>query len=87
MIKEYQAFLPSYDLAPPLSSFSKLDRRHTERLRKRDNLLTGEGGEGGGGAKSYGGKIIHYSLLCSVEHFALYIRDDIHNGTVDIHYE
>jgi hypothetical protein len=26
--------------SPPLS---KLDRRHTGRLRKRDNLLTGEG--------------------------------------------
>ncbi len=32
---------------------SKIDRRHTGRLRKRDNLLTGEGGGGGGGAKSY----------------------------------
>ncbi len=32
----------------------KLDRRHTGRLRKRDNLLMGEGKEGGGlGAKSY----------------------------------
>ncbi len=31
---------------PPLPG-SKLDRRHTGRLRKRDNLLTGEGGDGG----------------------------------------
>jgi hypothetical protein len=36
---------------PPPSPVSKLDRRHTERLRKRDNLLTGEGvREGGRGA-------------------------------------
>jgi hypothetical protein len=42
------------DLAPPqspvptpsTSPVSKLDRRQTGRLRKRDNLLTGEGGEG-----------------------------------------
>ncbi len=34
---------------PPVS---KLERRHTGRLRKRDNLLTGEGG-GWGGVKSY----------------------------------
>jgi hypothetical protein len=33
---------------------SKLDGRHTGRLKKRDNFLTGEGGGGGeGGAKSY----------------------------------
>jgi hypothetical protein len=35
----------------PLSPVSKLDRRHTGRLRKRDNLLTGEG-EGGGGEEA-----------------------------------
>jgi hypothetical protein len=34
---------------PPPYPISKLDRRHTGRLRKRDNLLTGEGGGGGGG--------------------------------------
>jgi hypothetical protein len=45
-----QALSPSYDLAPP-SPISKLDRRHTGRLRKRDNLLTWGGG--GRGAKSY----------------------------------
>jgi hypothetical protein len=28
---------------PPHSPVSKLDRRHTRRLRKRDNLLIGEG--------------------------------------------
>jgi hypothetical protein len=34
----------------------KLDRRHTERLRKRDNLLTGEWGRGWGEAKTYDGE-------------------------------
>jgi hypothetical protein len=32
------------------SPVSNLDRRHIGRLRKRDNLLTGEGGGGGRGA-------------------------------------
>jgi hypothetical protein len=32
---------------PPLSGQFKLDQRHTGRLRKRDNLLTGERGEVG----------------------------------------
>ncbi len=43
---EAHAFLRSYDSAPrppPPPPFSKLDRRHTGRLRKRDSLLTGEG--------------------------------------------
>ncbi len=31
--------------SPSRSSVSKLDGRYTGRLRKRDNLLTGEGGE------------------------------------------
>ncbi len=34
-------FVSSHPFPP--SSFSKLDRRHTGRLRKRDNLLTGRG--------------------------------------------
>jgi hypothetical protein len=38
---------------PPPSPVSKLDRRHTGRLRKRDKLLTGEGGRG---AESYDGE-------------------------------
>jgi hypothetical protein len=44
---EDQAFSRSYDLAPlPPPPVSKLDLLHTERSRKRDNLLTGEcGGE------------------------------------------
>jgi hypothetical protein len=37
----------------PLSPVSELDRRHTGRLRKRDNLLTGVGEGGGGEANSY----------------------------------
>jgi hypothetical protein len=37
----------------PLSPVSKLDRRHTGSLRKKDNLLTGEEEEGGLGAESY----------------------------------
>jgi hypothetical protein len=51
-IKEDQAFSP-YDLAiPPSPSLPSpvsklLDRRHTERLRKRDNKLT-EAGSGVG---------------------------------------
>jgi hypothetical protein len=45
---EDQAFSPSYDWLPSPPPFSKLvDRRHTGKRRKRDNLLTGEGGEGG----------------------------------------
>jgi hypothetical protein len=32
----------------PPSPVSKLDRRHTGRLRKMNNLLTGEGGRGWG---------------------------------------
>jgi hypothetical protein len=46
----------SYDFAPPPSPYlhfpvSELDRLHIGRMRKRDNLPTGEGG--GVGAKSY----------------------------------
>jgi hypothetical protein len=42
-------------LAHPLppSPVSKLDRRHRGRLRKRDILLTGEGGEGVGEEQSH----------------------------------
>ncbi len=69
------AFSWSYDLAPrpppptppPVSSVIILDRRHTGRLRKRDNLLTVKGGKGGGGAESYDRKTswssINYSIL------------------------
>jgi len=35
-------------LTPSPTSVSKLDQRHTKRLRKRDKLVTGEGGGDGG---------------------------------------
>ncbi len=38
---------------PPTFPVSKLDLRHTGRLKKRNNLWTVEGGMSGGGAKSY----------------------------------
>ncbi len=70
---EGQAFSQSYDLAPPSPSLppypvSRLNRRrHTGRLRKRDNLLTGEGREGGGrGAESYHRKKAWYSINHSI---------------------
>ncbi len=48
---EGQAFSQSYDSAPcpspPPSYVSKLDRRYTGRLRKRDNMQSGEMGRGG----------------------------------------
>ncbi len=42
---EDQAFSPSYDLAPtpPPPPRQELDRRHTGKLRKRDNSLKAEG--------------------------------------------
>jgi hypothetical protein len=60
-----QDFSSSYDLAPsppPLSFVSKLSRRHTGRLRMRDNLLTGKEG-GGERAKSYDGEKAWYSVM------------------------
>jgi hypothetical protein len=45
-----------FDSFPPPSPVSKLDRRHTGRLLKRDNFLTGEGEGVGEGAKSYDGE-------------------------------
>jgi hypothetical protein len=45
----------------PLLSVS-LIRRHTVRLRMSDNLLTGEGGGGGAGAKSYDHKKVWSSI-------------------------
>ncbi len=50
---EDHSFLPTYELAPspspPLSPVSKLDQRDRGRRRKKDTLLTGECGGGGGG--------------------------------------
>jgi hypothetical protein len=44
---EGKAFSPSYDLAPPPPPpprpVSMLEWPHTGRLRKKDNLMTGEG--------------------------------------------
>jgi hypothetical protein len=52
---EDQAFSPSYDLAPPPHPLiSKLVRRHTGRLGKRDNMLTGRGRGGGGDESNHG---------------------------------
>jgi hypothetical protein len=57
------SFSDSYDLAPrpppnPLPPpVSKLDQRHSGRLREREKLLKVEVGEGGGrGAESYNRK-------------------------------
>ncbi len=57
---------------PPHPPFSKIDRRHTGRLKKRDNFLTGEGEGVEGGAKSYDGKKpgpLLYIKYCLLEPF------------------
>jgi hypothetical protein len=66
---EDQAISPSYDLAttppPPFpSSASKLDQRHTWRLKKGDNFLTGEKGTVGEGreAKSNEDAYVWFSI-------------------------
>ncbi len=83
---EEKAVSPSYDLAPPPppptvppSPVSRFDRRHTGRLRKRDDLLTGEEGGGGGGAKSFDGEKAWSSLniqnsfdVCALENICTY---------------
>jgi hypothetical protein len=63
-------------LLPTPSPVSKLDRRHTDKLGKRDNLPAVEGaGGGGGGARSYDGEkassFINHSILSDLEN----IRD------------
>jgi hypothetical protein len=51
---------------PTLLAFGKLDRRHTGRLNKINNLLKG-GGEGGGqGAESYDRKKGFFALNQSI---------------------
>jgi hypothetical protein len=54
---------------PPSLPVSKLDRRHTGRLRKRDNYLMGEGGVQVGAKADDGAKAwssINYSILSSL---------------------
>jgi hypothetical protein len=43
----FMIWLIAYKPPPPPSHIRKLDRRHIGRLRKRDELLTGEGEEVG----------------------------------------
>ncbi len=60
---EDQASSTSYDLTPAPSPVSKLHRRQTGRLRKRDNL--GEGGKepkSNDGEKAWFSVYIKYSL-------------------------
>ncbi len=83
---EEHAVSPSYDLAPPPPPsyrppfpVSRFDRRHTGRLRKKDDLLTGEEGGGGGGAKSFDGEkawsflnIQNSFIVCALENICTY---------------
>ncbi len=74
---------------------SKLDRRHTGRLRKRDNFLTGEGGRGGWPrGKSYDRKEAWSSIIHSILSISgskplslpgVYVRACIPGGTLCIH--
>jgi hypothetical protein len=71
MVYSKEAFSPSNNLAPRLPHSPlpviKLDRRYTGRARKRDKLLTGERGEGGGrGAESYDRKKARSSIKHSI---------------------
>ncbi len=50
--------------SPPL--VSNFDRRHAGRQKKRDNLLTGEGGVGGRGANSCDGDKAWSSINLSI---------------------
>jgi hypothetical protein len=52
-------------VAPP-APVSKLDRRHTGRIGKRDNTQLEEGGEGGRGAEKYNRKNAWYSKNHSI---------------------
>jgi hypothetical protein len=59
--RDRMIWLLAHSFPPSLVSY--LDQRHTGRMRKRDNLLLGEGEEGGGqGAVSYGRKKALFSL-------------------------
>jgi hypothetical protein len=90
---EEQALPLSYDLAPPpTSAVSKLDRRHIERLRKRDKLLTGEvGGNSSDGAKAWSSiKLFNYrTMLCernwsSSQIYVLYVYSKIQDEALVI---
>ncbi len=63
----YDWLLPQHLTPYPVS---KLDQRHTGRLTKKVNLMTGEGGGSGGGAKSYDCEktwsSINYSILSGI---------------------
>jgi hypothetical protein len=50
-----------WPLPPPPSPVTKLDRRHTGRLRKKDNLLTGE--RGGSQIIRRGERLVLYNIL------------------------
>jgi hypothetical protein len=58
--------------SPTPSPVIKLDRQHTGRMRKRDNLLKKEGVRGGEGAKSYDSEkawsSINHSILSAVHY-------------------
>jgi hypothetical protein len=51
---------------PPLSPVSKLDRRHTGRLKKRDKLLREEGVGEEPNHKSYDGEKAWFSINPSI---------------------
>jgi hypothetical protein len=74
-------FGSSPTLFPSLSRILyRLDRRHTGKLRKINNLIKGEKGEGGGGgAKSYDSKkawwfFISHSILSVVTHTLTFFK-------------
>jgi hypothetical protein len=70
----YQAYSRLYDLAPspppPAFHVSKLDRRHTGRLKKRDNLLKGEkvniGRECANRSRESVNRLVTYSMRVSI---------------------
>ncbi len=64
----------------PPSPVCKLNWRHTGKLRKRDNLPTGEGGGLGGGAKSYSGEKAWFSMNPSI--LSAYIYPHSHHRDI-----
>ncbi len=59
--------------SPSLSSVSKLDRRHTGSLRKRDNLLTREG-EGGSQIIRWRASLVLYKSFNTLCCIPLYVQ-------------